>query len=87
MKAKNKLSLDSENKTIQTQLKSFNTPYRFMKLRAWGTSFEKDQEMKDYVHSNENNLNQYLERLPININIEESFILVDELNILHILVY
>lgn len=39
MKAKNKLSLDSENKTIQTQLKSFNTPYRFYEVKSLGYKF------------------------------------------------
>jgi|GEM_PF-2137845 len=87
MKTNNKMSKGSEDRNIHPSNKSFDTPYRFKKLKLWSSSFIKDQEMKEYVHSNRKKLSQHLERIPIDMNIEKSLSLVDELNILHILMH
>lgn len=87
MKAKSKLGSESGISSVLSPKKSFNTPYPFIKLKDWSLSFTRDQEVKEYFHSNKRNLNPYIDRVQVDTISSESLSLVDEFNILHILMH
>jgi len=77
MKKKIRIHIDTEDKTIHLPKISFNTAIRFVKFGLWGSSFAKDQEMKDFVRVNKKIIIQFLETMAMEMNDEESFTLID----------
>jgi hypothetical protein len=87
METKIRMHIDPEINKIHLPKINFNSAIQFMKFSLRAYSFTKDQEMKEYIHSNKENLNQFMENTSIEMNIEESLTLVDEFNILHLLMH
>lgn len=83
MKTKNILSQGSENSNSYSSTSEFNAQYRFTILEVLSSNLEKGPETNEYVHTNEENF----EIDPLEVNSEDSFTLVDELNILHNLMH
>jgi hypothetical protein len=77
MKKKIRIHIDSEDMKIHLPKISFNTAIRFVKFGLWGSSFAKDQEMKDFIRANKKIIIQFLETMAMEMNDEESFTLVD----------
>lgn len=80
-------NFDSDIKNIYSPKKSLNSAIHFIKSGFLNLIFSRDQEIKEYIHSNETTLNQYLEVIPTDMNVQESMMIVDELNILHTLMH
>lgn len=87
METKINMHIDSEINKIHLPKVNFYSAIQFVKITLRAFSFTKDQEMKEYIHSNKENLNQYIENTPMEMNVKESLTLVDELNILHLLMH
>jgi hypothetical protein len=87
METKIRMHIDSEINKIHLPKINFNSVIQFIKFSLRAYSFTKDQEMKEYIHSNKENLNQFIVNRPTDMNIEESLTLVDEFNILHLLMH
>jgi hypothetical protein len=77
MKRKIRIHIDAEGKKIHLPKISFNTAIRFVKLGLWGSSFAKDQEMKEFIQANKKIIIQFLETMAMEMNDEEAFTLVD----------
>ena len=87
MKTKNILSQGSENSNSYSSTCEFNALYHLTVLEVLNSIMEKGPETNEYVHTNEENFNQNFEIDPLEVNSEDSFTLVDELNILHNLMH
>ncbi len=87
METKIRMHIYTEDIKIHLPRINLNSALRFIKSNLWTSSFVKNQEMKEYIHANRKNLNQFLETTATEMNYEESFASVDNLNILHLLIH
>jgi hypothetical protein len=87
METKIRMYIDSEFIKIHLPKISFTSAIQFMKFGLKGPSYANDQEMKEYIHSNKENFNQFVETTPMEMNMKDPLNLVDELNILHLLMH